>query len=462
VLKPTWSRNHCHLYHGHVLDVLRQMPAASVHACVTSPPYYGLRDYGTPPQVWDEDESAPFVCTHDWGEEIRLSNRESDSGSDDGVTGRQRGEDQGRSAARGHFCKVCGAWYGSFGLEPTPKLYVQHLTTIFREVRRVLRADGTCWVNMGDGYAANWNSKRGEGGGGFIENGRERTTRTPGFAPKQLIGMPWRLAFALQADGWWLRQDIIWAKPNPMPESVTDRCTKAHEYLFLLTKAARYYYDAEAIKEDGSENPVTAARRNRADFGAVGTHDLRGQLGGQSGQGLNANYKTGTRNKRSVWTVPTRPYEGAHFAVFPPDLIRPCILAGASEKGCCPTCGAPIERIVERRPNPAGITGGQHREVDRPEGIFDRSDRDYEAEATIGESRTAGWRSTCECQPFMDMETDPVPCVVLDPFAGSGTTGEVCVHTGRGFVGVELNAEYVELAKRRIGEAQDQYALFDG
>ena len=338
---------------GDALDRLREMDAESVQCCVTSPPYWGLRDYGVD---------------------------------------------------------------GQLGLEKTPEEYVAKMVAVFAEVRRVLRDDGTLWLNIGDSYA--------QGGGKQVvqtknaSHGLDGTRQaTPGFAPKQLIGIPWRLAFGLQADGWYLRQDIIWAKPNPMPESVTDRCTKSHEYLFLLSKSAKYYFDHEAIKEPCVQDERRPSFRGGAycnnstfdnaeggkstDTGNIRTswkgskfHDgknlinhpnvgmnhreLRSDIesrhrssidGGQSMEAA----PNGTRNKRDVWTVATQPFKEAHFATFPQKLIEPCVLAG------CPIGG-----------------------------------------------------------------------VVFDPFTGSGTTGVVTLRHQRDFIGIELNADYVTMARNRI------------
>jgi DNA modification methylase len=233
-----------------------------VQTCVTSPPYYGLRDYG-----------------HD----------------------------------------------GQIGLEETPEQYIEAMVEVFSCVKNILADDGTLWLNIGDSYAGN-NSQASNNGRAGFGNARERVVNRTGegLKTKDLIGIPWMLAFALRADGWYLRQDIIWHKPNPMPESVTDRCTKAHEYIFLMSKSPKYYYDFESIKEEG----VIAA----------GTLAAKGSAERQNQKGVNARppeYKEydGQRNKRSVWTVTTKPYEGAHFAVFPTDLIEPCILAGAPVGG---------------------------------------------------------------------------------------------------------------------------------
>jgi DNA modification methylase len=304
------------LRQGDCLDVMRTMPDRSVHTCVTSPPYFGLRDYGTGRWV-----KAVATSTLGGGKK---------------TTGHlQEGyKDQ---------CPRCGARRvdPQIGLEATPDAFVAKMVEVFREVYRVLRDDGTCWLNLGDSYSAQGKSVRPEGGGGLKDTPRFRVSSTPGFAPKQLIGIPWRVAFALQADGWYLRSDIIWHKPNPMPESVRDRPTKAHEYLFLLSKSERYFYDADAVAEPATQ-PVGTPKE-------TGQHKnyILGHCNGKSGY-LGSNQGKPTRNRRSVWTVATRPFKGAHFATFPPKLIEPCILAGTSEAGCCPECGTPWERVVER------------------------------------------------------------------------------------------------------------------
>ena len=270
-----------HIVHvGDCLQSLRDMPDQSIHCCVTSPPYFGLRDYGVDGQI---------------------------------------------------------------GLEQTPDQYIAKLVEVFREVRRVLADNGTLWLNIGDSYAANGRSglntgwaertKEYAGGGHRAEPSRHRgEKRVPdGLKQKDLIGIPWMLAFALRADGWYLRQDIIWHKPNPMPESVRDRCTKAHEYIFLLSKSERYFFDSEAMKEPAvSEKPAGNKRHKYADAYNAGTsEEHRTKAGLLALTGV----EWETRNRRSVWTVATKPYKGAHFATFPPALIEPCILAGCPEGG---------------------------------------------------------------------------------------------------------------------------------
>jgi len=338
---------------GDCIAGMRTLPDASVHCCVTSPPYWGLRDYG-----------------HD----------------------------------------------GQIGLEATPEAYVARMVEVFREVRRVLRDDGTCWLNLGDSYAAG-----GMGGHATSATFHGHTGNRglavskkppPGLKPKDLVGIPWRVAFALQADGWYLRQDIIWHKPNPMPESVRDRCTKAHEYVFLLTKSERYYYDAEAVSEKAHSRPQRrltciadqpkGSLREPVCAYCKGSGEAcdpsppngpkcpecngRGRV--KAGGGHNPTCQGGTsltRNRRSVWTITTKPYSGAHFAVMPPDLVEPCIKAG------CPAGG-----------------------------------------------------------------------VVLDPFAGSGTTLAVAAELGLNAIGCELNPAYIELAERRIKDSRSGVSLFEG
>lgn len=277
---------------GDCIETMRRLDAGSVHTCVTSPPYFGLRDYGHDRQI---------------------------------------------------------------GLEDTPDEFVAKLVDVFREVRRVLRDDGTLWLNLGDSYAS---GTKGSGGVGKSTLGPNRDLQNIdfqkmeprrfacGLADKQLIGIPWRVAFALQADGWYLRQDIIWHKPNPMPESVRDRCTKAHEYIFLLSKGPRYYFDAEAIKE-----PVAASTASRLAQPTLAEQVGSTRVPGKTNGNMKAVGDGERRNKRSVWTVTTKPFKGAHFATFPTDLIEPCVLAGCPEGGTVldPFMGAGTTAVVCER-----------------------------------------------------------------------------------------------------------------
>ena len=279
------------IHHGDCLEILRTLPSESVHCCVTSPPYWGLRDYGVD---------------------------------------------------------------GQLGLEKSPEEYVVRMVDVFREVRRVVKGDGTLWLNIGDSYAGYHGNKNSSyedapsNKNGYFEGQRESFVNRNGVKNKDLVGIPWRLAFALQSDGWYLRQDIIWHKPNPMPESVRDRCTKAHEYVFLMSKSARYYFDNAAIQE-----PAT----NAGKVVSLGIKSMSaGQAAGSgvkaSGNGLSDTYTVvGARNRRSVWTVATKPYSGAHFATFPPALIEPCILAGSKPGDVIldPFFGAGTTGLVAKR-----------------------------------------------------------------------------------------------------------------
>ena len=325
---------------GHVLKLLRCFPDGFFSTCVTSPPYWGLRDYGIEAVIWDD----PGGCEHVWGNESFISNTA--PRDHDGANGfsETRGTEKSRSgttlsASQGQFCQHCNAWRGSLGLEPTPELFVQHIVEIFREVRRVLRDDGTLWLNLGDSYAANigaknkHNANTKEGTPGYVPNAWNARNATPvkhPTKPKDLVGIPWMVAFALRSDGWYLRSDIIWHKPNPMPESVTDRPTKAHEYMFLLTKSAKYFYDADAIREPNT--PGTIARVKSGPVQSPGAPGHKAALIKRwAGQGEYS--ETNGRNKRTVWTIPTQPYKAAHFATFPELLIEPCILAGCPPDG---------------------------------------------------------------------------------------------------------------------------------
>lgn len=322
---------------------------------------------------------------------------------------------------------------GQIGLEKTPEEYVQKFVVIFREIRRVLKKDGTCWLNLGDTYNA---GRKGGWAGG--KNGVSRPEIAPNqsgvdvenLKPKDLIGIPWRVAFALQQDGWWLRQDIIWSKPNPMPESVTDRCTKSHEYIFLLSKSKNYYYDAEAIKEEfqGKDERIWSAKYD--DVGSI--------LQGQTNAGIKRTKRypdSNGRNKRSVWTITTKPFSGAHFAAFPEDLIEPMIKAGTSEKGICPDCGKLWIRITQNKSMIIKRSNGTHEKGrTRSSGTM----------LEPPETKTLGWRSSCKC------DKEPIPAIVLDPFMGSGTTALVARKLLRHYIGFDLNPDYVKMAQDRL------------
>jgi len=373
------------LHAGDALSVLRTLPSESVHCVVTSPPYWGLRDYGVE---------------------------------------------------------------GQLGVERTPEEYIARVVTILHEARRVLRAEGTLWLNLGDSYAndTKW---------GGATSGKHRRAvhaqevgrgkRDTGLKAKELVGIPWRTALALREDGWCLRSEIIWSKPSVMPESVRDRPTRSHEHVFLLARGPRYFFDAYAVREPcASLDPKHPSYRPSA---VAISEKGRREFAGKHRSARS--YDAAGRNIRTVWTIATRPFKGAHFATFPPKLVELAILAGTSERGCCATCGAPWTRRVARERRLDG-------EPTRGLGAFRSSDRAAPDTAQgvghwrIGTAVTSvGWQRGCACE-----SEATVPCTVLDPFAGSGTTGLVALERGRRFVGIDLNPEYVVMAGDRLQGAK--------
>lgn len=366
---------------GDSLEVLKKLEPESINCCITSPPYWGLRDYGT--GKW---EGGDPTCSH------KRDSKQSELTQ----TGHRNLEGAVGDGIYKDTCKRCGAVRkdNQIGLELTPQEYVEKMVAVFAEVKRVLRKDGTLWLNLGDTYSAQRWTKKGEKTtpaqpmNGMSDTWRAiAPTKESGLPDKNLVGIPWRVAFALQAYGWYLRQDIIWHKPNPMPESVTDRCTKAHEYIFLMSKSANYHFDSEVIKErsvwdiDG-EGTIKRAERQREGLKSNPTEIKNGirikYPNGKHGKGQQS-LKTiyGKRNKRSVWSVCVKPYAEAHFATFPKELIEPCVLAGCPEGG-----------------------------------------------------------------------------TILDPFGGSGTTAEVALENRRNAILIELNPEYIKLAEKRISGVQ--------
>lgn len=405
---------------GHALDVLRTLPSESVQMCATSPPYLGLRDYNCPPATFGD------------------------------------------------------GWSGELGHEDTPDLFVAHLVEVFREVRRVLTPSGVLFVNMGDSYSGSGVNDGTKSPGLSKAAQRSSPETRPGATkrwscpckPKDLIGVPWLLAFALRADGWFLRSDIIWAKGvsfcptysgSCMPESTRDRPTCSHEHVFLLSKAQRYYYDADAVREGWADE------RGGDPGGGIASCEHRVSLG-QPRRPTTAP-KTSGRNLRNVWTINPKPYAGAHFAVWPPALVEPMVKAGSSERGCCPACSAPWERVVEKtRTLEAGRLAKGLGSTFNDACLSGRQARDGAEEASglhsTLSSVTTGWRPTCDCP-----EHEPVPCTVLDPFAGSGTTGIVAVSLGRRFVGIDINGGDCDLgghtAQQRVDAAGNGHSLED-
>jgi len=367
---------------GDAREVLAELPANSADCCVTSPPYWGLRDYGAA---------------------------------------------------------------GQLGLEAHPEAYVAALVAVFAEVRRVLTSVGTLWLNLGDTYAAKargsdlgWDKSRLSNpgysqkaqGASLRDLGERHRGKAAGLKDKDLVGIPWRVAFALQAAGWWLRSDIVWAKPNPMPESVTDRPTKSHEYVFLLSKRKTYYYDNEASKEP-------SLVRSSGNHARVPRAEVAGLAGGGQQAGHVPYEGDGSgRNMRSVWDIATQPYKDAHFATFPEELPRRCITAGCPE-WVCTVCCKPRERLVERQ-----------------------TVREHGGTREMGKTPLpvvrAGWRNggpTSETVGWTDCGHGAYRAgVVLDPFIGSGTTALVARNQGRHAIGIELNPEYAELAAARLAQ----------
>ena len=378
------------IYCGDALTILKTFPDECVDTCITSPPYWGLRDYGVEGQI---------------------------------------------------------------GLEKTPEEYVEKLVIVFREVRRVLKKTGTLWLNLGDSYGQNyrWGKERNKWHLEKRSKGEEIFMGTKPLStnlkPKNLLGIPWMVAFALRDDGWYLRSDIIWAKVNPMPESVRDRPTKAHEYIFLMSKSEKYFYDADAIREPLTESTITREKNGYK-------HAFASQFKGSpedkryiDGKVLSQVSNPLGRNKRSVWFIPTEPFPEAHFATFPKALVEPCVKAGTSEKGNCPKCGAPWKRIVKDAEWYAELkrrVGSWHdHSNDLGAGMSQKKKKEFIS--VSAERYTIGWRPTCSC----GIE-EAIPAIVLDPFMGSGTVGLVAKSLGRNYIGIELNPEYVEMAERRI------------
>ncbi len=474
IVSPAIEDGPVRVFCGHVLDVLRELPRESVHMVCTSPPFYGLRDYGTTPQIWGGD--PPDGCKHEWGSAMSVHQGGPHGGG--GMLAGGRGVVEAQAAVKdrraGQRCLGCGAWRGELGLEPMPdclawarreppcaSCWVCHLRTICAGLWRVLRRDGTMWLQLGDSYAGRGGRqgpRESPGGlyGHSIANHPKRAShagsvRQVGLNPKDLIGTPWRAALALQADGWYLRSDIVWAKPNPLPESVRDRPTKSHEYLFLLTKARYYFYDAEAVKEGAAYVGPNGAqsspygqgftRRSQAGQDQNGAAQIKG---GDRYTGFNSRWDAQraaegpalSRNIRSVWTIATQPHAEGHFATFPEKLVEPCIKSGTSDHGVCAECGAPWRRVVER----TGHVNGR--------------EKAHQPGNTPTKTDSTGWaptrRATSEWQPTCAHNAPPIPATVLDPFAGSGTTLAVARRMGRRSVGIELQRDYLPLIRHRI------------
>lgn len=445
---------------GDSLELMQQLPEKSAHTCVTSPPYYALRDYSVAPTTWPEVTFSLF------GFPITIPPQ------------------------------TC-----CLGMESTPMAFIGHMVLIFRGVKRVLRDDGTCWINMGDSYASSGKNRTEEQASRNSTLAGSTTSQSQilhqqskivdGLKPKDMIGIPWMLAFALRDDGWYLRSDVIWAKPNPMPESVQDRPTKAHEYIFLLSKSEKYYYDHHAIKTPPKESSF--ARWDQAVDDQTRSDRVPGKTNGNmkavgGGQfnirkkrdedravyrqrchsrrhaGFNDRWdKMSTEeqmsmgaNKRTVWSVPTMPFKEAHFATFPEDIPATCIKAGTSQM-CCADCGTPYTRRVEQElvPTPKAIKTAV---IDARDHGADSNDqgsnrqKDGHKNGYIYQHRTLGWLKACSCET---QETKP--CIVLEPFSGAGTTPMVARKLGRDYYAIEKKPEYKAISDKRL---KDELGMF--
>ena len=425
------------VYIGDALTVLRQVPARSVHCVVTSPPYYALRDYGV--STW---EGGNQKCKHSAGHQAGPED-EYPSSNPAGVV-----------AVASQVCSKCGAVRRglSLGMEPEPdclgwatgqkcgRCFICHLVLILREVRWTLRDDGVMWLVLGDTYAneGKWGGDSSGKNTSSIEGGYKSVRQAPmqtGLKSKDMVGIPWRAALALQADGWTLRSDNIWHKPNAMPSSVTDRTTPSHEHVFMLAKSQSYFYDNVAVMEPAVMKP----QQRLSPRNGKQTHS-RYQMG------LDGGTNPTVRNRRDVWTIPTSAYKGSHFAVFPPALVEVCLKAGTSERGCCPTCGKPWVRVTEKTKtfhSGSGKSGNP---------IHGKNGPKFQGGGDTGDLRkgpkveivTTNWRRDC------NHEGVPVPMTIMDPFVGSGTTLMVAERLGLASIGIELNKKDLRLIKQRI------------
>jgi DNA modification methylase len=514
VIEPT-------ILQGHVLDVLKSLPSESVHCCVTSPPYLGLRSYGTNPQVWGGEKD----CQHEWVSYVRKGT----SGGTKSAKVQIKGEDNFQIVPDSEqaICAKCGSWKGELGSESDPEMFIAHLVEVFREVRRVLRKDGTLYVNMGDSFT----------GSGFHPGGSEKqqsnkgavSARLPtktgrGMKAKDLMEIPSMLAQALREDGWYLRARIPWLKVNALPESVQDRPTCAVEYFFMLTKNKTPFYDLDAVRTNASEASLKRIHERSFTSQAGGGKDYgNGIASHRSARRTLENFaqNPGRSRRNSDWfmesldclieqqrdylahlekikedggllldknkeplalIVNTQGFPGSHFATFNPRLIEPLIKASTSEKGCCPKCGAPWMRVVEKTTQEPS-----YRKGNQPETVHAyHGESDTRTLGMVQQSNTIGWEPSCKCYgtpPLpkyphrIENESDPdyeiriapirtkrmqllsewsllevIPCTILDPFAGSGTTLLVSTKLGRRSIGIELNPQYVEMIKQRCSQ----------
>lgn len=456
--EPSGIQPQVNILVGDVRARLRDLPDEFVHCVVTSPPYWGLRDYGVEPQIWGGD----LACDHQW-DSLRSFTRNGQTGGTSSPKVAIKGKDNFQTFAptTSHFCAKCNAWRGSLGLEPTLELYVEHIVEVFREVRRVLRNDGILWLNIGDSYSragetnvpqtknapvAYPNHAKDGSSDGVTGRGARPGSRQRGPKPKDLMLVPFEVARALRNDGWYLRSDVIWYRPNQMPESIQDRPTSSYEHIFMFAKSRAYYFDQEAVRRDPAPS----------NNGTCNAPPLDGYTGGRM---LDGNRTKSTRRKyeqiiggniRNVWLINTEPFALAHFATFPTKLAETCIKAGTSDKGCCSKCGAPYIRKVSK----PDFTDAPKRNSDRWDQVKVADRQGHGGRTSAGQAwqdwRLAnpnihlGWEASCKCDAPIAL------CTVLDPFGGSGTVGVVANELRRNALLAELNPTYAKMAEDRI------------
>jgi len=438
---------------------LAEIEEGSVQCCITSPPYWSLRRYGDAAEMVFGGDAG---CEHEWGQHIvnrRGAGGEREYGSSDSGVGRGPAPELPSS----NICSLCGCWRGQFGLEPTPEMYVEHMLDFLRAIWRVLRDDGTLWLNLGDSYASQGGAKtEASYASAGTGNSANRTLRVDarrppgGLKPKDLVMIPFRVALAAQADGWWVRSVIIWSKPNPMPESVRDRPTTAHEYVFLLTKSKTYFYDADAIREPCTMTPQARLTPRDMKNGKDSQRAVhrRPQYQLRDEPGVEGNPLG--RNKRTVWEIATAPYPGAHYATFPPKLVEPMILTTPTK--VCAECGAGWERVVQKpdmkeRPKRNQQKYGAER-INVGWGDYPQSaGQEWQKWRNENPDVTLGFRPTCSC----DAETKPA--VILDPFCGRGTVLKEARAHGRDWIGIDVDPQSIKLAEEWLGLGEVTYEI---